>query len=96
MHGTLSFQWNGEEQTRGRQVWCGAVERFMRNERHFWATMNYVHNNPVHHGYVDRWQDWPYSSAREYLEQVGQDEAARIWKRFPILGYGKNWDDQHL
>jgi putative transposase len=96
MHGTLSFQWNGEEQTRGRQVWCGAVERFMRNERHFWATMNYVHNNPVHHGYVDRWQDWPSSSAREYLEQVGQEEAARIWNQFPILGYGKNWDDQHL
>jgi putative transposase len=96
MHGTLSFQWNGEEQTRGRQVWCGAVERYMRNERHFWATMNYVHNNPVHHGYVERWQDWPYSSAREYLEQVGHDEAARIWRQYPILGYGRNWDDQHM
>ena len=52
MHGRLSFDWNGEEQTRGRQVWCGAVERYMRNDRHFWATINYVHNNPVRHGYV--------------------------------------------
>lgn len=22
MHGRTSFRWNGEEQTRGRQVWC--------------------------------------------------------------------------
>ena len=96
MHGRLSFDWNGEEQTRGRQVWCGAVERYMRNDRHFWATINYVQNNPVHHGYVARWQDWPYSSAAEYLAQMGHDEAERIWKEYPILGYGKGWDDPDL
>jgi len=26
----------------------------MRNDAHFWATMNYVHHNPVPHGYVQR------------------------------------------
>jgi putative transposase len=96
MHGRLSFEWNGKEQARGRQVWCGAAERYMRDDRHFWATINYVHNNPVHHGYVRRWQDWPYSSASEYLAQMGQDEATRIWKEYPILGYGKGWDDPNL
>jgi putative transposase len=70
MHGKLSHEWNGEEQMRGRKVWCGAAERYMRNDRHFWVTMNYVHNNPVHHRYVTRWQDWPYSSALEYLAQT--------------------------
>ena len=92
MHGRLSFQWNGEEQTRGRQVWCGAVERFMRNDAHFWATMNYVHHNPVHHGYVEHWQDWPFSSAQEYLAGMGREEATRIWNDFPVLDYGKGWD----
>ena len=96
MHGRLSFDWNGQEQTRGRQVWCGASERYMRNDRHFWATINYVHNNPVHHRYVRRWQDWPYSSASEYLAEMGQNEATRIWKEYPILGYGKGWDDPSL
>jgi putative transposase len=96
MHGRLSFDWNGEEKSRGRQVWCGAVERYLRNDRHFWATINYVHNNPVRHGYVERWRDWPYSSAAEYLDQMGHDEATRIWKEYPILGYGKGWDDPQL
>jgi putative transposase len=96
MHGRLSFQWNGEEGTRGRQVWCGAAERSMRNERHFWATINYVHHNPVHHGYVERWQEWPYSSATEYLERLGHGEAVRVWKEYPILEFGKGWDDAEL
>jgi putative transposase len=93
MHGRLSLQWNGEEQTRGRQVWCGAAGRYMRNDGHFWATMNYVHHNPVHHGYVQSWQDWPYSSAQEYLAQMGKAVASRIWREYPVLEYGKGWDE---
>ena|SRR5437899_7229002 len=96
MHGRLSHDWNGEEQRRKRQVWCGAAERFMRNERHFWATLNYVHHNPVHHGYTERWQDWPFSSATEYLAEMGYDEASRLWREYPILDYGKGWDDPDL
>jgi putative transposase len=96
MHGRLSFRWNGEENTRGRQVWCGAVEREMRGERHFWATMNYVHHNPVKHNYVDRWNDWPYSSAPEYLASVSREEAESIWREYPVLDYGAGWDDAEV
>ena len=54
--------------------------------------IHYVHHNPVHHGYVKRWLDWPWSSARQYLEKVGLEEARRIWLKYPILDYGKKWD----
>ena len=52
LHGRMSFMWNGEESTRGRQVFFRVVERAMRSDRHFWATLNYVHHNPVHHLYT--------------------------------------------
>jgi putative transposase len=96
MHGRISFQWNGEENRRGRQVWCGAAERYMRNEAHFWATMNYIHHNPVRHGYVEHWQDWLFSSAQEYLSEMGRDFAEKIWRHHPVLEYGKGWDDPGL
>ena len=70
-----------------------AVERVMRSAGHFWATLNYVHHNPVRHGFVERWTDWPWSSAAEYLEQMGRVEAERVWKEYPIRDYGKKWDD---
>jgi len=96
MHGRLSFAWNGEENRRGRQVWCGVVERYMRNDAHFWATLNYVHHNPVHHRYVEQWQAWPFSSAEDYLAGIGRQTAEQIWRTYPILDYGKGWDDPAL
>lgn len=93
MHGRTAFAWNGEEDTRGRQVWFNAAETAMKSDRHFWATVNYVHHNPVKHGYVERWQDWPFSSAASYLERIGRAEAEMIWKEYPIGEYGKGWDE---
>ena len=81
---------------RGRQVWHRAAETEMKSERHFWATLNYVLHNAVRHGYVDRWQDWPYSSASQYLADVGHQESERRWHEYPILGYGNDWDPPEL
>ncbi len=92
MHGRTSFQWNGQDGARGRKVWCNDVEREMRSERHLWASINYVHHNPVKHGYVQRWQDWPWSSARSFLEDVGVEKAREIWQEYPVRNYGKDWD----
>ena len=52
LHGKTAFQWNGEDNRRGRKLWYKSFERPMRSNRHFWASLNYIHNNPVHHGYV--------------------------------------------
>lgn len=92
LHGRSSFTWNVEDQRQGRKVWHNCFERPIRSYRHFWATMNYVHHNPVHHGYVEQWREWPWSSAAEFLEQVGRDRAEHIWRDYPILDYGKKWD----
>lgn len=91
-HGRTSHAWNGEENTRGRQVFHRSTERAIRSERHFWATINYIHNNPVYHGYVKFWTEWPWTSAHAYLEAMGRDEAERIWRQYPLFRYGQKWD----
>jgi len=96
LHGRTSFLWNGEDDRRGRKCWHRCADRFMRSDRHKWVTLNYVLHNPVHHGYVKRWQDWPFSSARKYLEEVGHEIALKRWRDYPLLDYGKGWDDPKL
>jgi putative transposase len=96
LHGRMSFRWNGEDNERGRHVWHRAAETAMKSERHFWASLNYVLHNAVRHGYVARWQDWPFSNAASYLADVGHDEAQRRWIEYPILDYGKDWDPPEL
>lgn len=80
LHGKTSFRWNGEENSRGRKVWFNLRERKMRSESHFWSTINYIHHQPVHHGYVNDWQQWPFGNSSDYLEIIGREEAQRIWR----------------
>lgn len=96
LHGKMSYTWNGEEELRGRKVWFNTTETVMKSERHFWATMNYILHNAVKHRYVARWTDWPYCSAREYLESVGREQALRTWQEYPLLDYGNDWDPPDL
>ncbi len=88
-NGRTSYKWNGEDNIRGRKVWHNCFERKMKSQRHFYASLNYVLHNSVHHGYVGRWQDWLWSNAKEYLEKVGKEKASEIWREYPILDYGK-------
>jgi len=92
LHGRMSFKWNGEDSWRGRQVWHTCLDRGIKSHRHFWASLNYIHHNPVHHGYVKKWQDWPWSSAAGFIERVGRETSFQIWSEYPILDFGKTWD----
>ena len=96
LHGRSSYEWNRESGMRGRRVWCNACETMMKSDRHFYASVNYVLNNPVHHGYCEKWTDWPFSNASEYLEQVGRDVALARWRSYPLYDYGASWDPSEL
>jgi putative transposase len=91
-HGRTSRYWNKEDDKPGRKVWFNFFDREMKSAQHFWASLNYIHHNPVHHGYTNKWQDWMFSSANNYLEKFGHDKAKFIWNEYPILDYGKDWD----
>jgi len=65
----------------------------MRSERHYHTTINYIHNNPVKHGYVDKWGDWLYSSFHGFLEEKGRDWLKQYWLAYPMLNYGEHWDE---
>jgi putative transposase len=96
LHGRTSFAWNKQDVARGRHCWHRASDRAMRGERHFWASVNYIHHNPVRHGYVNKWQEWPWSSVHAYMAEVGREEVEVKWKEYPVLKYGDGWDDPAL
>src|SRR6266446_2154546 len=54
---------------------------------------HYIHNNPVKHGYVKQWQDWQFSSVHWYLQEKGRDWLLSQWRAFPLLEYGRGWDN---
>jgi len=62
----------GARQSQGEAFQDGGVwmreywDRYIRDERHFEAMMHYIHDNPVKARLVNKAEDWPWSSAREY------------------------------
>ena len=58
-------QKRGERGIWQRRFW----EHLIRDERDFVAHVDYVHFNPVKHGWVRRVKDWEYSTVHRYVDQ---------------------------
>jgi len=93
VHGPTSRQWNLEDNSPGRKVWYRFSDRAIRSERHYYATVNYIHNNPVKHGWAQLPTEWKESSIHWYLEHEGEAWLQDLWERYPVRDYGRGWDD---
>jgi len=91
-HSRTATKVNYKQDKKGRKVWHLYSDRLMRNEQHNMATLNYIHYNPIKHGYVERMTDWPWSSVHSYRDTMEEEELRQVWKRYPIGNYGKGWD----
>jgi putative transposase len=94
LHGSSSREWNLQDNAVGRKVWFNYSDRKIRGDRHFFATINYIHYNPIKHGYVDSEIDWPWSSIHLYLQDRGQEWVMKTKKEYPILDFGRKWDEE--
>jgi putative transposase len=68
---TVSKALPGPANARGeRDIWQKRFwEHTIRDGRDYRAHMDYIHFNPVKHGYVSHPADWPYSSFRKCVER---------------------------
>jgi putative transposase len=80
-----SRQANGERGIWQRRYW----EHLIRDERDYACHADYIHFNPVKHGYVDSVVDWPYST---FHREVERGTYPRHWAggSDPIFEIGEN------
>jgi len=63
---------------RERGIWQRRFwEHLLRDQNDFNRHVDYIHWNPVKHGWVDKVRDWPYSSFHRY---VGQGVYPEDWR----------------
>ncbi|MCL2830273.1 MAG: transposase [Betaproteobacteria bacterium] len=76
----------GERGIWQRRFW----EHLILDEDDLQRHMDYVHINPVKHGYVERASEWPYSSIHRYIRQgwMSRDWAAGASDGFSV---GERW-----
>ncbi len=76
----LAFYKKAHKRDRPYQFWQEGVHpEWIQSEEMMRQKIEYIHQNPVQRGYVDRAEHWRYSSARDYLGMKGLVEVCRIW-----------------
>jgi putative transposase len=86
-HGRTSYELNRIDRSRGRQIWHNFWDTCIRNEIDYWTHLNYIHHNPVKHGYVQEMKEWTFSSFWYYLKSKGEDWLMDAFYRYPIIDY---------
>lgn len=72
------FRLNAKRSGRhGYQIWMPRFDDVLiYSKEQYEIKLNYIHNNPVKRGLVDKPEDWKYSSARNYL--LGDHSIIRV------------------
>ena len=93
LHNGIATQWNREDNMPGRKIWHSFSDRHIKSEAHYWATVNYIHKNPVKHGYVSDPAEWKTTSYFNYQENIGKNKMSLILQNYPVDEMGIGWDD---
>ncbi len=65
LHARSACQLNRREESPGRKVWYQYWDRCIRDEKEFFANLNYIFWNPVKHAYVEDPKQWEFTWVRD-------------------------------
>lgn len=76
----LMFYKKAHKKDRSYQFWQeGAHPELIQDEDMMRQKVDYIHQNPVKRGYIDRASHWRYSSARNYEGDFGLIDISQLW-----------------
>jgi putative transposase len=82
---SASRQSKGKRGIWKRRFW----EHLVRDDNDFERHVDYIHYNPVKHGFVKRPVDWPFSSIYRYIKNQVIDENWACGDDFELNGLGE-------
>jgi putative transposase len=91
LHGSVSHELNRQAGIR-RRMWDNYWDTCIRSDTDYWTHFNYIHHNPVKHGYAAKMGDWSFSSYRWYAKHKGEDWLADVLTKFPVKDFTDSRD----
>jgi len=87
INGGSAYELNKMDREKGRQVWWNYWDTCVRDEEGFYKRFNYIHHNPVKHGYVVMNGNYRYSSYNYYKEKFGEKFLLEAERAYPIVDF---------
>lgn len=88
-NGKSAFLLNAMDGAEKRKVWYNYWDFCIRKEEDFWSRFNYIHHNPVKHGYVADMGDHKFSSYGEWIEKKGAEWMNDVLEKYPVIDFTK-------
>jgi len=83
IHRFTSLTINKKDNAIGRQIWHQYWDTVITSQSSLYARFNYIHYNPVKHGYVQKSEDYEFCSFKKYYEQ-DKVSTENITKKYPF------------
>lgn len=90
IHGKSAFQLNKIDSTPNRQVWQNYWDVCLYSERDYFQTMNYIHLNPVKHGFAKRMSEYEFSSFNNFYQKGDKEICESFFQEFTPKARLKN------
>lgn len=90
LNGRIAFEINKIDNARGRKVIYQYWDHCIRNKTDFWKHFNYIHQNPVKHGYVKELTEafsYSFSSARQWKKLKGEEWLFGCFGLYPVIDF---------
>jgi len=81
VHGNISYTINKMDNQEKRKVFQNYWDSCIRSERDLWTRFNYIHHNPVKHGYSQR------------MEEYGKEWLDDCFQKYPIIDFTLEGDN---
>ncbi len=84
IHSKSAITINKIDKRHGRKVWHDYWDKCIRDQEDFYTKLNYIHLNPIRHGYVDDLTNYRFSSYHSYFKEKGEEGLKVIMRNHPI------------
>ncbi len=96
IHGKSAIEVNKIDKKPGRQVWYQYWDYCVKNEQDYWKHFNYIHQNPIKHGYIGgirNLKTFKFSSFGDWVKKRGEEWIYDCFGKYPITDFTREEDN---
>lgn len=90
LHGQSAIILNKSQNIPNRKIWTNYFDRCIRSKKDFWTRFNYIHNNPIKHGYIknpESLNKYKVSSYNQWIEKNDKEWMASCFAQYPVIDF---------
>lgn len=90
LHSNSARLVNQMDNQAGRQIWYQYWDRCVRSEKDFWTRFNYIHHNPIKHGYLKHLNElsaYKFCSYYVWLQKKEIEWINSVFEMYPIIDF---------